>query len=133
MAKAEKELIERDKTRNLPAEWLPCNRRSVERSKRSPHEVGLSRSQFASALGVSGVTQRLLNIAGRYPVVLIEKLTTSKATARAIKTSPLQLGLRDQGSPFFDDKTNNDPTQSRRHFPFFWLEAFFPAPEIGCA
>jgi putative transcriptional regulator len=99
MPKAEKELIERDKTRDSGAELLEAVQQmkggmaarattvQLNTASDARMKVGLSQSQFASVLGVSvrtlqeweqrrrapsGAAQRPLNIAARHPDVLIE-------------------------------------------------------------
>jgi putative transcriptional regulator len=104
MPKTEKERIERDKNRDIGAELLKAVQQmkagtaaritavQLNTASEARLKVGLSQTQFASALGVSirtlqeweqgrrtpsGAAQRLLNIAARHPEVLIEELATS--------------------------------------------------------
>lgn len=101
MPKTQKELIARDSARDIGAELLQAVKEmkrgeaarvtkvEISTASAARNKVGLSQTQFATALGVSvrtlqeweqgrrkptGAAQRLLNIAVRHPEVLLEEL-----------------------------------------------------------
>ncbi|MFM0287651.1 helix-turn-helix domain-containing protein [Paraburkholderia megapolitana] len=101
MPNTEKDLIARDATRDIGAELLQAVKQmkageaarstkvAVSTASEARSKLGLSQSQFATALGVSirtlqeweqgrrlptGAAKRLLNIAARHPEVLLEEL-----------------------------------------------------------
>ncbi|QVN19417.1 helix-turn-helix domain-containing protein [Burkholderia pyrrocinia] len=101
MPKTEKELIARDASRDIGTELLQAvkemkrgeaartTRVEISTASAARSKVGLSQTQFATALGISvrtlqeweqgrrtptGAALRLLNIAARHPEVLLEEL-----------------------------------------------------------